>query len=145
MTERPTETTTEKPAAKPGPDALSQARKLPGQIMAAQQHAAERLARANQLVLSTARELWTCQSELFGQEMEHMARSWVPPANGAGLGEAMAAAMARQHERSERMVTQMRRSSDLMRDLSWGLLALQQETLEEMAKQMPPLPGSPRK
>lgn len=94
---------------------------FPAHLAETQAEGAALFARANGLLLDTARAIWESQGELFRVEAEQAARSFVPMRLGDDPAAALAAQWDQWHEESERVIAHMRRVNDAVRDYSWQL------------------------
>lgn len=113
---------------------------LPLKALAAQKQAAELLASTNELLTSTARAIWDGQSDFLRHEMDQLSKPLTLFQPGIDIGAAAGAACDHWHDETERLVSHVRRTSDLLRDCGWQLLTLHRDNAENMAKQLPNFP-----
>lgn len=113
---------------------------LPLKTLAGQKRTAELLAHTNELLLSTARVIWEDQSNLLRHEMEQLSKSCMLFQPGTDIGAAAGASYDRWHDETERLVSHVRRTGDLLRECGWQLLTLHRDNAQDMIKQLPSFP-----
>ncbi len=94
---------------------------FPTHLAETQAEGAALLARANDLLLDTARAIWESQSELLRVETEQAAKAFVPIRLGDDPAAALAAQWDQWHEESERVIAHMRHVNDAVRGYGWQL------------------------
>lgn len=102
-----------------------------GNLAEAQKRGAAFLSQANELMTKASRAFWEEQNELFRLEAEQVSKALSAPKPGENLAATVAGYCDQQHERAERMIAQMRRSSDLLRDYGWQFLALYSDSFKQ--------------
>ncbi|HKH81823.1 MAG TPA: hypothetical protein VKA03_09520 [Methylovirgula sp.] len=118
---------------------------FPVNLVEAQERGAELFTLASELIVKTARAIWESQSELLRLETEQAAKAFAPPTIGEDPGTTMSAYCFQAHEQTDRMIAQMRRVNDLLRDCGWQLFTIYAESLRQGAKQFRVSPCSARK
>jgi hypothetical protein len=88
----------------------------------AQKRNAAFFSQTNELLAKASRAFLESQSELLRLEVEQMSKALSPPKPGENLAATLSGYYSQQHERTERLIAQMRQSSDLLRDYSWQFI-----------------------
>ncbi len=92
------------------------------------------LARANEIMVRTAKAVWENETELFKVESEQARESLAPFKNGKNVGAAFAGYWAQWHENSARLIAHMRAINDLVWACEWQLLELYAENVQAATK-----------
>lgn len=108
---------------------------LPFTIVGAQERGVALFTQLNELLVKTARAVWESQTELLRLETEQATKSLFPVKIGEDPGETISAYCDQLHERTDRMIAQIRRINDLYKDYGWQLFAIYSEGLRQASKQ----------
>lgn len=108
---------------------------FPFTIVGAQERGVALFTQLNELLVKTARAVWESQTELLRLETEQATKSLFPVKIGEDPGETISAYCDQLHDRTDRMITQMRRINDLYKDYGWQLFAIYAEGLRQASKQ----------
>ncbi|MGH7118093.1 MAG: hypothetical protein ACREFP_03725 [Acetobacteraceae bacterium] len=107
---------------------------FPPDLVNAQERNTALITRANQVMMNTARAVWTTEMELFRLASEQAAKSLAPPKLGDDPTATASDYCEQWQEGSEKLLTHMRTVNDLVRKCGWDLLQVYQESLREAAK-----------
>ncbi len=109
-----------------GADALFPAHfaQLPVNFVQMQMRNVALMARANEILVGTARAVWENETELFKQETEHTRDSMASVKAGENPIAAFSSFCGQWHRNSERTIDRMRAIHDLVRNCEWQLLEL---------------------
>jgi hypothetical protein len=108
---------------------------FPFNIVGAQERGVALFTRLNDLMVKTARAVWEGQTELLRLETEQATRALVPLKIGEDPGETISAYCDQLHDRTDRMITQMRRINDVCKDSGWQFVAIYSDALRQASKQ----------
>ncbi len=108
---------------------------IPFNIVGAQERGVALFTRLNELMVKTARSVWESQTELLRLETEQATKSLFPVKIGEDPGETISTYCDQLHDRTDRMVTQMRHINDLYKDYGWKLFGIYSEALHQASKQ----------
>ncbi len=108
---------------------------FPFNLVGAQERSVALFTQLNELMVKTARAVWESQTELVRLETEQATKTLAAPKIGEDPGVTMSAYCDQLHERTDRMIAQMRHINDLYKDFGWQLFAIYAESLRQAAKQ----------
>lgn len=93
------------------------------------------LARASEIMIKTAQEVWQNETKLFELETAQARGNLEPIKPGDGLNDVFANLCGRWHDNTERAIGHMRTINDLVRDCEWQLLDLVAENVKSVRAQ----------
>jgi len=96
----------------------------PARIVESQRRNTALFSEMNELLLKTARAFWENQTELFRSQAEHASKGLTPLRPGENPAVAISAYCDQLHERTDHLVTHMRKTNDLLMDYGWQLLSI---------------------
>lgn len=111
---------------------------FPFNLVDAQDRGAALFTQLNELMIKTTRSIWESETELLRLEAEHAAKCFTPPKIGDDPGTTIASYYDQLHQRTDRMVAEMRRVNDLFKDCGWKLVEIYADGLWQAAKQASP-------
>ena len=112
---------------------------FPPNLMEAQERNATLLARANEVMASTARTMWESEMEFLWFESEQVAKGLVPLKLGDDPTATVSACCEQWQDGSERLLNHMRNINDLVRKCGWDLFHIYRDSLREAAESCQPL------
>lgn len=92
------------------------------------------LTRANEIVSEAAKAIWASEVELVRLEAEEGSKLLFLAKPAGDPGKVAAETVARWHNSSEKILTQMRETGDLMRKCGWQLFELYSESMKRPVK-----------
>ncbi len=108
---------------------------FPFNLVEAQDRGAALFTQLNELMVKTTRAIWESETELLRIETEQATKCFLPPKIGDDPGSTIADYCEQLHQRTDRMIAQMRRVNDLFKDCGWQVVALYAEELRQIGKQ----------
>jgi hypothetical protein len=110
----------------------------PFNFVEAQDHGVALFTQLNELMVKTTRAIWESETELFRLETEQAAKCFTPPKVGDDPGATVVDYCNQLHQRTDRMIAQMRHVNDLFKDYGWQLVSIYTDGLRQAAKQVTP-------
>lgn len=107
---------------------------FPAHLSETQAEGAALFARANDLLLETARTIWESQSDLVRVQAEEAAKAFVPMKPGDDPAAVVAAYWDQWHDGTERLIAHMRRVNDAARGYGWQLFEFYTEGFRMVEK-----------
>jgi len=92
----------------------------------------------NELMVKTTRAIWESETELLRLETEQVTKCFTPARIGEDPATTITDLTDQLQQRTDSMITQMRRINDLTRECGWQLIALYAEGLQQAAKSASP-------
>lgn len=92
------------------------------------------IARANEVMVDTARAVWESEVKLFQLESEQVAKAIQPVKFGDDPASAVSVYCEQWQERSEKLLDHMRTVNDLIRKCGWDMFRVYQGGLQDAAK-----------
>ncbi len=96
------------------------------------------IARANEIMVRTAKAVWEKETELFKLEAEQSRGALAPLKFVGNPMAAFSQFFDRWHGYTEKTITQMREISDLVRDCEWQMLDLVNENISALGRHETP-------
>lgn len=120
---------------RPQTEAKARETQFPFNLVDVQDRGAALFTQLNDLMVKTTRAIWESETELLRLEAEHAAKCFVPPKVGEDPGTTIADYCEQLHQRTDRMIAEMRRVNDLCKDCGWQLVAIYSEGLRQATRQ----------
>lgn len=108
---------------------------FPFNFIDAQDRGAALFTQLNDLMVKTTRAIWESETELLRLEAEQAAKCFVPPKIGDDPGTTIADYLSNLHQRTDRMIAQMRNVNDHFKECGWQLFAIYANGLTQAKKQ----------